>query len=160
MKKIFKKSNIFAFIIGALIFGSIGVVSAYTIFANDIGYTPSDTTWDVDNVKDAIDDLYIKMINNPINIIDSNNRTTYNIPNGVTKAYVLYSHSTSFENLNLEITGNIILSTNQIYKNTNVDNYGDTLRNSLSIIELDLTGDSGTISLSVSGGGGAAVKIG
>ena len=60
MKKIFKKSNIFAFILGALIFGSIGVVSAYTIFANDIGYTPKDTTWEVDNVKDAIDELYMK----------------------------------------------------------------------------------------------------
>lgn len=66
MKKIFKKSNIFAFILGAIIFGSIGVVSAYTIFANDIGYTPKDTTWkksngeDITNVQDAIDILYDK----------------------------------------------------------------------------------------------------
>ena len=60
MRKILKKNNIFAFILGAIIFGSIGVVSAYAIFANDIGYTPKDTTWEVDNVKDAIDDLYAK----------------------------------------------------------------------------------------------------
>ena len=45
-----------------MIFGSIGVVSAYTILANDIGYTPKDTTWEVDNVKDAIDDLYSNSI--------------------------------------------------------------------------------------------------
>ena len=160
MKKVFK-SRIFAFVLGAIIFSGITAVSAYTIFANDIGYTPKDSTWkksngeDITNVKDAIDELYSKAINKPISIIDSNNRNTYNIPNGVTKAYVLYSHSTSFQNLNLEITGDILLSTNQIYKNTNVDNYGDGLRNTLDIIELNLVGDSGTISLSVTGGGGA-----
>lgn len=66
MKKIFKKSNIFSFILGAVIFGGIVGVSAYTILANDIGYTPSDTTWkksngeDITNVKDAIDELYTK----------------------------------------------------------------------------------------------------
>ena len=58
------KSRLFAFVLGALIFGSIGVVSAYTIFANDIGYTPSDSTWKVDNVKDAIDELYTEANNN------------------------------------------------------------------------------------------------
>ena len=66
MKKIFRKSNIFSFLLGAIIFGGIGVVSAYTIFANDIGYTPKDSTWkkangeDITNVKDAIDELYSK----------------------------------------------------------------------------------------------------
>ncbi len=60
------KSRIFAFILGAVIFGGIVGVSAYTIFANDIGYTPKDSTWkksngeDITNVKDAIDELYIK----------------------------------------------------------------------------------------------------
>ncbi len=39
MKKVFK-SRIFAFVLGVIIFGGIGVVSAYTIFANDVGYTP------------------------------------------------------------------------------------------------------------------------
>jgi hypothetical protein len=59
MKKIIK-NPIFTFILGALIFGGIVGVSAYTIFANDIGYTPKDSSWEVDNVKDAIDDLYTK----------------------------------------------------------------------------------------------------
>ena len=65
MKKIFK-SRMFAFILGAVIFGGIVGVSAYTILANDVGYTPKDTTWkksngeDITNVKDAIDELYIK----------------------------------------------------------------------------------------------------
>ena len=63
MKKIVK-SRVFAFILGAILFGSIGVVSAYTLFANDIGYTPNDATWEVSNVKDAIDDLYEKGVLN------------------------------------------------------------------------------------------------
>ena len=74
MKKIIK-NPIFTFILGALIFGGIVGVSAYTIFANDIGYTPKDSTWkksngeDITNVKDAIDDLYSKA--NSIHFTDS-----------------------------------------------------------------------------------------
>ena len=64
MKK-FIKNNIIGFILGAVIFSSI-TVAAYSILANDIGYTPSDSTWkksngeDITNVKDAIDELYNK----------------------------------------------------------------------------------------------------
>ena len=54
------KNPIFAFILGAIIFGGIGTVVAATILAKDVSYTPKDTTWKVDNVKDAIDDLYTK----------------------------------------------------------------------------------------------------
>ena len=59
MNKIFK-SRIFSFVLGAIIFGGIGVTSAYTLFANNIGFTPRDTTWEVDNTKKALDDLYDK----------------------------------------------------------------------------------------------------
>lgn len=65
MKKIIK-NPIFTFILGILIFSGITVVSAYTIFANQISYTPKDTTWkkengeDITNVSDAIDELYSK----------------------------------------------------------------------------------------------------
>ena len=65
MKKIIK-NPIFTFILGALIFGGIVGVSAYTILATDIGFTPKDSTWkksngeDITNVKDAIDELYSK----------------------------------------------------------------------------------------------------
>lgn len=60
MKKIFK-NPIFTFALGALVFGGIAGVSAYNIFANDIGYAPQDSTWNVNNVKGAIDDLYAKV---------------------------------------------------------------------------------------------------
>ena len=71
MKKAFK-SRIFAFVLGAIIFSGITAVSAYTILANDIGYTPKDSTWkksngeDITNVKDAIDELYTKANNQKV----------------------------------------------------------------------------------------------
>lgn len=52
--------------LGAVIFGSVVGVSAYTLLAADISYTPKDETWkksngdDITNVKDAIDELYDK----------------------------------------------------------------------------------------------------
>ena len=42
MKKIFKKSNIFSFLLGAIIFSGITSVAAYNILASDIGYTPKE----------------------------------------------------------------------------------------------------------------------
>ena len=62
MKK-FVKNNIkliLGFILGAIIFGGIGTVVAVTLLASNISYTPSDTTWNVNNVKEAIDELYSK----------------------------------------------------------------------------------------------------
>ena len=76
MKKIFKNSNIFAFILGAIIFGGIVGVSAYAILANDIGYTPSDTAWkkangeDITNVEEAINELYASSLSNGYNTIE------------------------------------------------------------------------------------------
>ena len=82
MNKVFK-SRIFAFVLGAILFGSIGVVSAYTIFANDIGYTPKDSTWkksngeDITNVKDAIDELYSKANEDNLVHLEVNPDTNY-----------------------------------------------------------------------------------
>ena len=52
------KSKIFYFILGTAIFGSIGVVFAFSYFAYDVGYTPRVDDWEVDNVRDALDDLH------------------------------------------------------------------------------------------------------
>ena len=62
MKKVFK-NPIFTFILGAVIFGGIGVVYAYVATAADVSYSPSDTSWSVSNVKTALDDLYTKSNN-------------------------------------------------------------------------------------------------
>ena len=52
-----KKYLLIGFILGGLVFGTIGTVVAYNYNAKDIGYTPKDTSWDVNNVGDALKDL-------------------------------------------------------------------------------------------------------
>ena len=58
------KSRLLCFILGAVIFGSIGVVSAYTLLANDTAFTPTDENWkkedgtDIEDVASALDYLY------------------------------------------------------------------------------------------------------
>lgn len=51
------KNPLLSFILGSIIFGGLGSVVAYNLKANQITYTPKDTTWNVNNVEDAINDL-------------------------------------------------------------------------------------------------------
>ena len=62
MQKLFK-SKIFIFILGFVSAVGITSVFAYSLIANDVGFTPLDTHWEVDNVKDALDDLRSKKNN-------------------------------------------------------------------------------------------------
>lgn len=50
-------THLITFIIGGLIFGSIGVAFAITYKASDIVYSPSDTSWNVNTVGEAINSL-------------------------------------------------------------------------------------------------------
>lgn len=54
MKKII--NSLFMFILGGIIFGSI--VYATTYYAKDISYEPTDASWGVTNVNDALNSLY------------------------------------------------------------------------------------------------------
>ena len=58
MKKIFKSKIFFLVVIS---FISLSVVFAYSYLAEEVGFTPTDNTWDVDNTKDALDDLHFKV---------------------------------------------------------------------------------------------------
>ena len=61
MKKIINKlkSNLlFTFIISGIIFGSMGIYAASLYYAKDVKYEPTDETWEVSNVSDALNDLY------------------------------------------------------------------------------------------------------
>ena len=50
------KKYIIGYIIGAIMFGFIGVVAG-SYKAKDVTYTPSDSTWNVKNVKTALDNI-------------------------------------------------------------------------------------------------------
>ncbi|MBR1416338.1 MAG: hypothetical protein IJ572_00780 [Bacilli bacterium] len=56
MKKIFK-NPLFTFIIGTVIFSAVSVL-AYSIVSSNVGFTPKDSSWEVENVSEALDDLY------------------------------------------------------------------------------------------------------
>lgn len=60
MKKFIKNNKGFVkgFIFGSVLFVGIATLVAYT--ASEITYTPSDSSWNVSYVKDALDDLYEK----------------------------------------------------------------------------------------------------
>lgn len=58
IKKVFK-NPIFMFILGGLCFGSL-TVFALSVNSNEVLFTPSNENWAVDNVEDAINDLYNK----------------------------------------------------------------------------------------------------
>ena len=51
-------SHLFMFIIGGLIFGSIAVYASTKAGANEIEYTPKDSTWNVSSVNEALNSLY------------------------------------------------------------------------------------------------------
>ena len=56
MKKIFHNKMIYLFQTGLVL--GISSVLAYSYVAQDVGFTPRDTSWHVENTKEALDDLY------------------------------------------------------------------------------------------------------
>ena len=52
------KKALIGFILGGIIFGSIGIYGANAYQSNAIEYSPTDTSWGVTNVNDAINSLY------------------------------------------------------------------------------------------------------
>ncbi len=61
--KNFLKKNYFGFFIG-IIFSSVFIVYASSYIASAVGFTSIDSSWNVDNVKEATDSLYYKAIEN------------------------------------------------------------------------------------------------
>ena len=53
------KKYIIGFVIGSLLFGGIGIVSAYSILSSNVSFTPNNKNWKVSNVEQAIDSLYM-----------------------------------------------------------------------------------------------------
>ena len=57
MKKVFK-NPLFTFILGVVIAASFSVYATVSILSSQVDYNPRDNTWDVNNVEDAINELY------------------------------------------------------------------------------------------------------
>jgi len=57
MKKIFDKKTIITVMISGIIFTCVGVYAS-SYLASDISYSPIDSSWEVSNVSEALNDLY------------------------------------------------------------------------------------------------------
>ena len=77
MKKIFKfvKQNIIGFIIGGIVFGSLGVYAAGVITSQEVTYEDN-TSIGATNVQDAIDKLYAKADNQYFDLATAKANTT------------------------------------------------------------------------------------
>ena len=93
MKKIFDKKIIFSFIFGILLCSGI-VYGVNTYQSETIQYSSTDASWKVNNVNEAINDLYIK--NNELK-----NEYQQKLKNGhIAAVYVGCSNNTAWENYN------------------------------------------------------------
>ena len=52
------KKYAIGFILGAILFSGIGV-AAYTLLSSDVSFSPENSKWQVGNVEDALNSLYI-----------------------------------------------------------------------------------------------------
>jgi len=52
------KSRLFYFMMGAILFSGITAYAATTLLSKDIGFVPDNSSWEVNNVQDALNDLY------------------------------------------------------------------------------------------------------
>ena len=101
MKKILK-NPIITFLLGIIISTSIGV-SAYSLFANNIYFSPTDTSWkkpdgsDITDVETALNDLYEKALLDNANTLRLVNHTN-NISAEVGKKYLIVISVTSYNN--------------------------------------------------------------
>ena len=127
------KKGIVGFILGALVFSCISV-SAYTLLANNIGYTPKDNTWkksngeNITNVKDAIDELYTNsnfkitsdnLIIEQSNVIDGTVSKTYKAEKNEIIVVSLSQTGNETHSNNITTSGNILKDSNNLSKNYN-----------------------------------------
>lgn len=71
------KKNIVCFILGGLLFGIIGVNGVLLYKASDIEFVPKDDNWNVNNLNEAINDLY----DNRVSLIYLGTGTSFDVKN-------------------------------------------------------------------------------
>ena len=130
MKKLFNKSKnkntlfglSLGLLLGGIIFGSIGVV-AVTLTADQISYTPNDSSFSVNNTKAAIDSLYDMALNNSQKVVYLGTGTSFDIKaiTGLTDEEVA---KLTKENFIVEISGTSM--SNAISSNCKAGNHSYT----------------------------------
>ena len=61
MKKLLKENlKIIIIVLITTIVASVTTIFAYSLVAGDVGYTPHDTTWNVENVEAALNNLNLR----------------------------------------------------------------------------------------------------
>ena len=78
-----KSNSLFIFILGGIVFGSIGIYGANIYESNEVEYTPTDSNWNVNTVNDAINSLY-SMKEELDDLKSTGNATSVNILTGKT----------------------------------------------------------------------------
>ena len=148
----FLKNNlkvIIVFIICVILASSI-TVYAYSYFAKDIIYTKPGETQAI-SVETALNELYNKLSKREFTVLDSD-RTGFSIPENTRLAYVVVCRGTSNIPYTATVSGNIITNQELISSTYKAD---VNLACYISIYKLTLSGSSGTISVTASGGNAA-----
>ena len=140
------KKNILSFILGGLIFGTIGVGATYVYTARDISFLPSDENWNVTNASEAISSLKddLNTVNN--NVSEYKN----NIAQTLTENGITTNSNDSFETIDNNIDDGInnyksqINTCNSNYStlNTNFTNYKKGVTTSLKNKGVNVTESS------------------
>ena len=130
--KIINKGYIIGFIMGAIIFGTTGVIAA-TVLASNITYDNTNSGINANNVQDAIDSLYTKA-NNPT--IPANYKELSTVTTA-TESDIL-NGKTAYNNLGELITGTTFLSNCAKGKINTSDGYSTSTDKLVTSIKPDL----------------------
>ncbi len=155
------KKYIIGFIFGLIIAGTISV-SAYNLLAKDVSYTPSWTKENgesINNVKDAIDELYNKSNNSNVISYDSyafdlfctaSKSKSFSVPKNTNhiKVYIVeISTSSAFDP---SVSGSIIESQN--LSRVGGEGVWNQYASGFYLIEADLNSDEGDFTLNLNNG--------
>ena len=111
------KKNILSFILGGIVFLTIGASAAYVYTASDIGYQPQDNTWEVTNADQALTSL-----KEDLNTVNTNvTKYKNNIAQTLTENGITTNSNDSFETIDNNIDDGINNYKSQI--NTCNSNY-------------------------------------
>lgn len=126
------KSKIFSFLLGAILFGDVGVLAG-TMLAEDISFHPVNDNWQVNNIGEALDDLYdkVKPEYNGITQITptTSTQTLYTKDKILNNNIIVSAIPSTYKNLSTNTT----VSANNLLKGyTAYDNNGNLITGNIS----------------------------